>query len=221
MALKLVSTSNKEKFIIHSDSISVLKSLKNTKLDNPFIVKLLNKYNSMSHSKKVIFSWIPSHIGIQGNNKADSLAKAALNMVPDKKSKIPYNNLQLIIWQIITKKWQQLWEKNPFNKLFQVQPILKERKLDPNNTRREETTLAQLCMGHTWLTHSFILKDEPPTKCLCGNQYIIKHTLIECTKLTNIWWRFYNVDHMTKLFWKIDPKQILSFLKRTGLLTKM
>ena len=86
LALKLVSTSNKEKLIIHLVSISVLQSLKNTKLDNPFIVKLLNKLNSMNHSKKVIFCWIPSHIGIQGNDKADSLAKAALNMVPDKKN---------------------------------------------------------------------------------------------------------------------------------------
>ena len=52
--------------------------------------------------------------------------------------------------------------ENPHNKLFQVLPILKERKLDLNNTRREETILAQLRIGHTRLTHSFILKDEPP-----------------------------------------------------------
>ena len=98
----------------------------------------------MNHSKKVILCWIPSHIGIQRNDKADSLAKAALNMVPDKKSKIPYTDLKLKIRQIIAKKWQQFWEKNPHNKLFQAQAILKERKLDPNNTRREETTLTQL-----------------------------------------------------------------------------
>ena len=125
LALKQVSTSNKEKFIIHSDSISVLQSLKNTKLDNPFIVKFLNKLNSMNHCKNMIFCWIPSHIGIQRNDKVDSLAKAALKMVPDKKkSKIIYNYLKPKIKQIITKKWQQLWEKNPHNKLFQVQPIL-------------------------------------------------------------------------------------------------
>ena len=35
----------------------------------------------------MIFCEIPSHIGIQGNDKADSLAKAALNIVPDKKIK--------------------------------------------------------------------------------------------------------------------------------------
>ena len=76
-----------EKFIIHSDSISVLRSLKNTKLDNPFIVKLQKKLNSMKHSKKVILCWIPSHIGIQRNDRADSLAKVALNMVHDKNQK--------------------------------------------------------------------------------------------------------------------------------------
>ena len=141
-------------------------------------------------------------------------------MVPDKKSKILYSDLKP---KIITKKWQQLWENPPphtHNKLFQVQPILKERKLDPNNTRREETALAQLCIGHTRLIHSFILKDEPPPKYPCENQYTIKHILIECTKLTNIRQRFYNVDDMNKIFRIIGPKQILNFLKRTSLLSK-
>ena len=58
----------------------------------------------MNHSKKVIFCWILSHIGMQGNDKADSLAKAALNMVPDK-SKIPDIDLKPKIRQVITKKW--------------------------------------------------------------------------------------------------------------------
>ena len=56
-------------------------------------------------------------------------------MVPNKKSKTPYTDIQTKIMQIITKKWQQLWEKNP-HKLFQVQPILKVRNLDPHNTRK-------------------------------------------------------------------------------------
>ena len=104
------------------------------------------------------------------------------------------------------------------NKLFHVQVILKEKKLDPNHTRRKETTLALLRIGHTILTHSFILIDELPLKCPCGNQYIIKHILIECTKLTNIRRRFYDVDNMKVFFRKIDPKQILNFLNRNGLL---
>ena len=78
LALKLVSM-RKSSFI---QIPSVLQSLKTTKL-----VKLLYKLNFMNHSKKVIFCCIPSHIGISGKDKADSLAKAALNMMPDLKKK--------------------------------------------------------------------------------------------------------------------------------------
>ena len=86
LALDLISTSSSKKCIIHSDSISVLQSLKYTKLERPLIIKIFNKLNSLIHSKKVIFCWIPSNIGIQGNDKADSLAKAAINLTPDKKT---------------------------------------------------------------------------------------------------------------------------------------
>ena len=62
--------------------------------DNPLIIKLLNKLNSISHSINVIYGWIPSHIGIQENDKGDSLAKSALNMVPNMDAKIPHTNLK-------------------------------------------------------------------------------------------------------------------------------
>ena len=94
LALDLISTSNSKKFIIHSDSISVLQSLKYTKLENLLIVKVFNKLNTLIHCKKVIFCWIPSHIRIQGNDKADSLAEAAINMTPDKNIKTPYTDLR-------------------------------------------------------------------------------------------------------------------------------
>ena len=141
-----------------------------------------------------------SNLGIQGNEKADSLAKAAINRTPDKNIKTPYNDLKPKIQQIVTKKWQQLWDENSHNKLFQIQPILKERKVDPNNTRREETTLTRLRIGHTRLTHTFILKEEPPPKCPCGNQYSIKHILIECTNLNHIRKKFYKMNSMKELF---------------------
>ena len=61
LAVKIVSTSNLKKSI-HSGSISVSQSIENRKLDNPLIVKLLNKLNSINHHKNVIFCWIPSHM---------------------------------------------------------------------------------------------------------------------------------------------------------------
>ena len=221
LALKIISANKSKKFIIHSDSISVLHSIKNKKLDNPLIVKLLNKLHYIRNSKNVIFCWIPGHMGIQGNDKADLLAKTALNIPPDKTSKLPYTDLKYRIKQIITKKWQQLWDDNSQNKLYQIEPLLKERKLDASNSRREETTLSRLRIGHTRLTHSFILKEEPPPKCPCGNQYTIRHILIECTSLYHIRKKYYNVNNMKELFERIDSKNIINFLKRIGLLSRL
>ena len=50
------------------------------------------------------------------------------------------------------KEMATIMGDHPHNKLFQVQPILNERKLDPNNTRRDETILARLRIGNTRLT---------------------------------------------------------------------
>ena len=76
----------------------------------------------------------------------------------------------------MTKKWQQLWDQNTHKKLHQMQTILKKqkRKLDPNMTK-EETALPRLCIGHTKLTYSFILKEEPLPRGFWENQYTVKH----------------------------------------------
>ena len=138
--------------------------------------------------------------------QADSLAKAAINIPPDKTSKLPYTDLKHKIKQIITKRWQQLWNENAQNKLRQIEPFLKERKREASNTRREETILSQLRIGHTRLTHNFILKEESPPKCPCENHYTIRHILIECTNLSRIQKTFYKVNSMKELFEKINPK---------------
>ena len=186
LQLKIISNNKTKKFIIYSDSISVLHFIKNQKLDNPLIVNLLNKLHALRQSKKITFCWIPGHMGIQGNDKADSLAKAAINIPPDKTSKLPYTDLKHKIKQIITKRWQQLWDENAQKKLRQIEPLLKERKREASNTRREKNILPRLRIGHTRLTHDFILKEEPPPKCPCRNHYTIRHILIECTNLSRI-----------------------------------
>ena len=134
-------------------------------------------------------------------------------MTPDKNIKTPYTDLKTKIKQIVTKRWQQVWDQNPHNKLFQIQPILKEKKLDPKNTRKEETTLTRLCIGHTRLTHSFILKEEPPSKCPCGNQFSIKHILIKCTKLNHTRKKFYKANSMKELFFKNCSRKHNQLLK--------
>ena len=52
-------------------------------------------------------------MGIQGNDKADSFAKAAINIPPNKTSKLPYTDLKHKIKQIITKNGNNCGMKMP------------------------------------------------------------------------------------------------------------
>ncbi|GFO04484.1 Pol-like protein [Plakobranchus ocellatus] len=66
-------------FVIYSDSLSALQAIqsKNFKvIDIRRLYDLIRKFPSYVH---ISFVWIPAHVGIQGNENVDKLAKAALN----------------------------------------------------------------------------------------------------------------------------------------------
>ena len=90
-------------FIIFSDSLSVLKSLKNLNHSNPLIQQILRKYFYLSTSKEIIFCWLPSHINIRGNEIADQEAKAALSS-RILNFKIPHSDFKSNIHQYISNK---------------------------------------------------------------------------------------------------------------------
>ena len=93
LALNIISRDKHNKFIIFSDSLSVLISLRNKKLENPLIVKLLSRLDSMCSHKEIIMCWIPCHIRVSGNKRPDSAAKSTLDLSPEIIS-IPYTDLK-------------------------------------------------------------------------------------------------------------------------------
>ena len=84
-------------YLLFSDSLSSLNSIGNKKLDHPITLQILLKYHNLfTHSYNTIFCWLPSHVGITGNEKADKAAKSALNK-PILRIPIPYTDLKPII----------------------------------------------------------------------------------------------------------------------------
>ena len=156
LALSIISKSKHKKFIIFSDSLSVLLSLRSKKFLNP-LIKLLSRLYSMSNGKEIIICWTPSHFEVRRNERADSAAKSALDLTPDK-SRIPYTDMKPTINKFLHTKWQQQWSNNIHNKLFQIQPTLGEWRPASRKSRREQVVISRLRIGHTRLTHSFILK---------------------------------------------------------------
>ena len=221
LALNIILKSKHKKFIIFSDSLSVLLSLRNKKFQNPLIIKLLSRLDSMSNRKEIIICWTLSHIGVRGNERADLAAKSVLDLTPDK-SRIPYTDLKPTIDKFLHKKWQQRWSNNIHNKLFQIQPTLGEWRSVLKKSRREQVVITQLPIGHTRLTQSFKLKQEPQPQCLtCQTTCSVKHILIECRTFAVIRKRFLKVNGITDLFKNIKIDDVLSFLRETGLSQKI
>ena len=163
LALNIISKSKHKKFIIFSHSLSVLLSLRNKKFQNPLIIKLLSRLDSMSNRKEII--------GVRGNERADSAAKLALDLTPNK-SRFPYTHLKPTINKFLHTKWQQQWSNNILNKLFQIQPTFGEWKPASRKSRREQIVISRLRIGHTRLTHSFILKQKPQPQLAWLNTFL-------------------------------------------------
>ena len=62
--LNIISESNCKN--LYSETRNVLLSLKNKKLEDLLIIKLLSRVVSMSNSKEILICCIPSHIGVRG-----------------------------------------------------------------------------------------------------------------------------------------------------------
>ena len=63
--------------VIFTDGLSVLQALDNSNLDNSACLSLALGINRLLHSYAVdlTLQWIPGHADIQGNDRADTLAK--------------------------------------------------------------------------------------------------------------------------------------------------
>ena len=73
------------------------------------------------------------------------------------------------------------------NKFHEIVPKLPDKLLSFCSTRKEDTVLNRLHIGHSYLTHSFILRKKKASVCVACNAVItVKHILIECADLVEI-----------------------------------
>ena len=140
-----------------------------------------------------IFSAIFNKVTCRKITWADSAAKSALDLRL-KVISIPYTAFTPIISKFLRKKWQQRWDMNIHNKLFQIQPTLGEWRPASRASRREQAVISRLRIGQTRLTHAFILKQELQPQCLtCETTCTVKHILIKYKAFAVIRKRFFKV----------------------------
>ena len=78
--------------------------------------------------------------------------------------------------------------------------------------------LARARIGHSYITHSYLLKGDPMPVCMtCYCDLIVKHILIECVDFMEVRQKYFDVPDLKTLFKDVDPSQIFAFLKELGL----
>ena len=152
-------------------------------------------------------------MGIAGNERADVEAKAALQF-PISDCKVPHCDYKQMITSQLTKLWQAQWDQVPFNKLQSIQRVIGHTKLKGISKRRDEVVLHRARIGHTYVTHSFLLKaeDQPQcTSCVCALS--VQHILIDCPCLAGSRQRYFNVSSLYELFSHVSVFNLLNFLR--------
>jgi hypothetical protein len=113
-----------------------------------------------------VFCWIPSRIGIHGNNIADSAAKQALQL-PFMDYKIQYIVLKASIREYVKHLWQTDWNENKNNKLHGINPVV-DKTQNVILKRRDEVVITRC-------------RIEAPSECVfCQCPLTVKHILTEC-----------------------------------------
>lgn len=220
LALNIIKYSRSNKFVICTDSKSSLEVLQNKKnMRNPLIIKLSDRINLCNI--KTIICWILSRVGICGNKKVDKATNRSLYSIKTN-TKIPYTDLKPIINRFITNKWQTLWDNGTNNKLKKIQPMIKTYQ-SYRKVRKEEVTLARLQIGHTYITHSYLLEGEaPPFGVGCHAPFTLEHILMKCIDFNEICSKHYQVDNLKDFFFEqVNPNNIFGFLKEVWLYQKI
>ena len=173
--------------LVLSDSASCLSAIETGKSQHPWVQDIEN----LLVNRKIYLCWVPGHAGVHGNEEADRLADAGRNIVPLNIA-IPGADAAKCVKQKIRLEWETRWLQLREVKLREIKSSTKSWP-DRENTF-DQRVITRLRIGHTRLTHEFLLKKSSPPVCeCCGTTMDVRHIILQCRKHENVR-RKYNID---------------------------
>ena len=162
--------------------------------------------------------WIPSHCGIEGNERVGRLAKGTLDQNIDPLTSVYYTDLKPLVNSYIQQLVQTKWDVAVHGRdLYLVKPTLGQPKKFQHLTTAKELVITRLRIGHTKATKFHILSWGQLTVCHhCGQTLTVDHMLLECAVLQECCDKYYRVDSLNYLFKTIPEICIVEFLREAG-----
>ena len=204
-------------FLICTDSLSSLQSIKNIYSKHPLVQKIHDKLNLID--KNIVFLWIPSHVGIEMNETVDNLAKNAISEPLFKQFLFITKDLKSLVSSRINSAWNTEWEKeDSLNDLRKIKPTVKRWSVNGWLDRKDSIIITRLRIGHTRLTKSYHFNNIPPPTCACGETLTVGHIFETCTNY-GITRRKYGITGLQNLNIEseINIENIIKFTKEIGI----
>ncbi|GBL77740.1 hypothetical protein AVEN_152953-1 [Araneus ventricosus] len=161
-------------------------------------LELINNIPTQALKNRVCFQWIPSHVGVFGNEEADVLAKEG-SALPSATSSELFTSE---IYSIHKAKANSAWKNPPTHDWYAGnRPGL---SLLSVGTRSAETSLARLRSGHI-KSLKFIDKEKNFSSCPCSCPASPAH-IIDC------------IGASARQLWSGEGKGLVELLERHGVM---
>ena len=122
----------------------------------------------------------------------------------------------------VMNKCQLVWKEQTGNKLHELKPDFNSKCSFLGYSRQIQTKITRCRIGHTRLTHTYLLTNEQPPFCIsCNEPFTVKHFLITCTEFNYIRNRYFTAKTVKELFTDTSSDKIINFLKETNLFNKL
>ena len=148
-----------EEVVIFTDSLSAVQAIDagESKARPNLTIEIINNIDELAkNGKQCEIHWIPSHVGVEGNEAADILAKeSTTHAIVDVHVNPELQDIYADIEMRINSLWQTRWDEETKGRHHHtIQPEVdgKIKYIDRNN-RRKETFLTRLRLGRCRLKH--------------------------------------------------------------------
>ena len=134
------------------------------------------------------FCWVPAHIDIELNEEADVAARNATQNQIVENIRLPRSDIKCQIKRRSKERWKEEWCAIPVNanKLRNIKDNLTPYKYCYFKNRFWERTLCRLRIGHTHLTHQYLInRGDRPICETCLVHLTIHHIITECPAFHN------------------------------------
>lgn len=211
--------------LIASDSLSMLLKIQNTQYTTDLALdNLLNTLDSIQdNNRAVTLIWIPSHVGIAGNEMADNLAKTTAPEITNQDQPVRSNDLKNEMKRITMNESLAQWSCIEWT--GNAKPSMSRQGYFEGWRRKDQVIMSRLRMRRTNITHAYKLSPDgswapPQTQCDCGSVRTVEHMLFDCP-----------TTDTARRKWKVSPQQLRSsegearklieFLKETSLYSQI